>query len=363
MKRKISIVVDNRTNWTKAQTICEGVETSSELELQLILTSSFEKEKEYDLEFLDRWMPKRIRISTDSRTMVDVSSDLMIDLGEFWEDHRPDVVIALTDRFETLAVAQTAALMNIHIAHVQGGEVTGTIDESIRHTITKLSHIHFVSNQDAKNRVIRLGEDPLFVFDTGCPSIDLLLIREDLESESPIAKPPYILVLYHPVTTEPGLNKLHMLSLLTAVSEFKGHNRVIFAPNNDLGSDEIWEAIKEKQLLGSLWESKPPNDFHNLIYYSSVMVGNSSAGIREAGYFGTPVVDCGSRQQYRIRGKNVVTIFDLTKPNGVRQAIEAQLEHGRFEPQKLFGDGHSGERIVKLLEEMKLPPIQKRIRF
>jgi len=151
--RKISIVVDNRTNWTKAQTICEEVEANPKLELQLILTSTFEDQNNPDkgseIEFLKSHHSKGIACVG---SMVQKSAQIQAGLERIWENYRPDVVVALTDRFETLAVAQTAALMNIHIAHVQGGEVTGTIDEGIRHAVTKLSHIHFVSNLDAKQR-------------------------------------------------------------------------------------------------------------------------------------------------------------------------------------------------------------------
>jgi len=294
--------------------------------------------------------------------MVETISDLTIDLGEFWEDHRPDLVVALTDRFETLAVAQTAALMNIYIAHVQGGEVTGTIDESIRHAVTKLSHIHFVSNLDAKQRVIRLGEDPRFVLDVGCPSIDLLL-RTDTKR---LIKEPYILVLMHPVTTE-DMNGIYARSVFEAViyqARKLDLEIALIGPNHDSGFEGIQDEMNSfENPPPHYWESTDPEIFHSLIKHCSVMVGNSSAGIREAGYFGVPVVDCGTRQQGRIRGRNVITVADLTKPDGVRSAIEAQLKHGPYEPVQLFGDGTAGKQISDHLATMELPLIQKRIRF
>lgn len=359
MKRKISIVIDNRTNWTKAQSICEEVEANPDIELQLILTSTFEQEHRRDPEFLERWMPKRLPLNLTS--MVWIASDLMIDLEEFWADHQPDVVVALTDRFETLAVAQTAALMNIYIAHVQGGEMTGTIDESIRHAVTKLSHIHFVSNLDAKQRVIRLGEDPKYIFDVGCPSIDLLL-RTDAKR---IIEEPYILVLMHPVTTELGSNFLHTISIVKAVLSFSPKLVIFISPNMDEGSIDVTRAYKTINIdhIFQYKTSISPEEFHSLMKHCSVMVGNSSAGIREAGYFGIPVVDCGTRQQFRIRGRNVITISDLSKPDGVKSAIESQLNYGRYEPHQLFGNGTAGKQISDLLSTMELPSIQKHIRF
>jgi len=355
--RKISIVVDNRTNWTKAKTICEEVEANLDLELQLIFTSTLEEDILHK-----RFSPEQsfIRIPAFGRSMVGISSDLINGLEEVWDKNRPDIVVALTDRFETLAVAQTAALMNIHIAHVQGGEVSGTIDESIRHAVTKLSHIHFVSNLDAKQRVIRLGEDLEFVFDVGCPSIDLLP-RTDTKC---LIKKPYILVLMHPVTTEVTQNARSVFEAVINQARELDSEIALIGPNHDLGYEGIQDEMNSfENPPPHYWESTEPEIFHSLMKHCSVMVGNSSAGIREAGYFGVPVVDCGTRQQFRIRGRNVITIADLSKPDGVKSAIEAQLNHGPYEPVQLCGNGTAGKQISDLLATIELPNLQKRIRF
>jgi UDP-hydrolysing UDP-N-acetyl-D-glucosamine 2-epimerase len=290
--------------------------------------------------------------------MVASMSDIMEALRSCYRQLDPDLVIALTDRYETLAVASTAALMNIPIAHIQGGEVTGTIDESIRHSVTKLSHVHFVATEDARDRVIRMGEDSRYVFNVGCPASDLLL-RVDVSTR--VITDDYILVLMHPVTTEYGESYQQMDAVLRGVKAAWDGLIVVVGPNHDAGSHGIWKAIKESGL--SAPNQVPFNEWVNLMAHAEVLVGNSSSGIREACYFGTPTVDIGTRQQGRKpRGQNVHHVSLGTNHDWEHIAfkVQTQLSMGRYAPEYLYGNGNAGVLIARILGEIELPPIQKR---
>jgi UDP-hydrolysing UDP-N-acetyl-D-glucosamine 2-epimerase len=291
--------------------------------------------------------------------MVASMSDIMEALRSCYRQLDPDLVITLTDRYETLAVASTAALMNIPIAHIQGGEVTGTIDESIRHAVTKLSHLHFTATDDARMRVIQMGEDPQYVFNVGCPATDLLL---QVDTTTRIIPEPYVLVLMHPVTTEYGEAYGQMEQVIKGVKAAwlrsgKDGLIVVVGPNHDAGSHGVWKAIKDSGL--SAPNQVPFNEWVNLMAHAEVLVGNSSSGIREACYFGTPTVDIGTRQQGRMpRGRNVKS--SPVNRYCVTAAVLNQLNDGRYAPEYLYGNGNAGALIARILGEIELPPIQKR---
>lgn len=355
-RKKIAVVVDNRTNWTKAKSICDAIVAHKKLKLELIIASSFEEEHREDNSLSDCY-GKVKKIPTYRKSMGATSADIVRDLSLMWMEKKPRVVVALTDRFETLAVAQASILNNIRVAHIQGGELSGTIDEGIRHAVTKLSHYHFVANGDARRRVIALGEDRKWVFNVGCPSIDLLMM-------SPIKEPedvswPYILCVFHPVVTELPYIKLHASSVFQALKEFEDWTPVIVSSNRDEGHEYIREAARIFGLEENIIETVTPEDFYNLMRFADLMIGNSSAGIREASYYGLPVVDCGSRQNHRMAPKNVLRVADLTSPHGLIGAMEAQLEYGRYETSGLYGKGDSGRKIAQILARNAEPPLQK----
>jgi len=296
--RKIAIVVDSRTCWTKARSICESVSAHKDLELSLAVCGPMSK---LWREYLDGWTPDNV-LDTHHGDMIQQSAELLTALGSYFYTTKPDIVIALTDRYETLAVAQAATLMNIHIAHIQGGEVTGNIDESIRHAVTKLSHLHFPATEQSKQRIIKTGEDPKYVFNVGCPSIDLL-VRVDVH-ERPIDSP-YILFLMHPVTTELDGVYEATRAVIEGIRQAWDGLIVGVGPNHDAGYLDVWRAIKDSNL--QVATTVDHETFTRLMAHTEVMVGNSSAGMREACYFATPVVDVGRRQQYpkREHGRNV----------------------------------------------------------
>lgn len=279
----------------------------------------------------------------------------------------PDIVLIRGDRFEQLAVAMVAAYLNKTVAHIEGGDVTGTIDESVRHAITKLSHLHFVTNEEARRRVIQMGENPRAVFNVGSPDVEFAaLVDKNLDgrvvnnsgmgARIDVNKP-FLMVMQHPVTTERN-NRRNMEMTLKAVDRFNTP-AVIFWPNSDAGTNEIAKAIRVYREHGNLKNKKLrfvtdllPEDFIALLRHASALIGNSSAGIKEASYLGTPVVNIGTRQANRLRGPNVMDIGYDTE--AIKKAIQKQLVHGQYPRSNIYYKPGTSKKIVEILSEAKL---------
>jgi len=301
----------------------------------------------------------------------------MLELATVFDNLKPDVVVTVADRYETLATAVAASYMNIPVAHVQGGEVTGSIDEKVRHAVTKLADLHFVSTDRSAERVIKMGEDPAAVFVTGCPSIDLAaeILRDPTLNFDPFLKyggvgasvdlsNGYLVVMQHPVTTEYQRAKLHVLEALHAVRDSELPT-LWFWPNVDAGSDGTANGIRtfrEREAPTNIhfFKNMEPTDFLRLICNCRCLVGNSSVGIRESSYLGVPVVNIGSRQSGRERGRNVLDVgYDRTE---IAAAIRHHRNNGRYGNDSLYGDGQAGKRIAKLLASASLR-IDKRLTY
>jgi UDP-hydrolysing UDP-N-acetyl-D-glucosamine 2-epimerase len=301
----------------------------------------------------------------------------MLELATVFDNVRPDVVVTVADRYETLATAVAASYMNLALAHVQGGEVSGSIDEKVRHAVTKLADLHFVSTHKAAERVIRMGEEPASVHCTGCPSIDLaaeILDNTALDFD-PFTKyggvgptfdisKGYAVVMQHPVTTEYQLARQHVTETLHAVREV-GVPTLWFWPNVDAGSDGTSSGIRafrEQHAPSNIhfFKNMVPTDFLRLIYNSRCLVGNSSVGIRESSFLGVPVVNAGSRQGGRERGANVLDVgYDRRE---IAAAMKQQIERGRYARDLTYGDGSAGQRIADLLAELPLK-VEKRLAY
>jgi UDP-hydrolysing UDP-N-acetyl-D-glucosamine 2-epimerase len=288
----------------------------------------------------------------------------VVELATIFDNLKPDVVVSVADRYETIATAIAASYLNIPVAHVQGGEVTGSIDEKVRHAVTKLSNIHLVANEKAAERVIRMGEDPKTVYVTGCPSVDLAA-RVQAENGAPFdpfteyagvgdsfdASKDYIVVMQHPVTTEYEDALAQIGETLAAVAQL-AQPTFWFWPNVDAGSDGISKGLRHfRETHETPWlyffKNLSPEDFLRLLRGCRCLVGNSSVGIRESSYLGVPVVNIGSRQQGRERGQNVIDVG--YKRDEIANAIRAHLTHGRYRSNNLYGDGAAGGRIADLL--------------
>jgi UDP-hydrolysing UDP-N-acetyl-D-glucosamine 2-epimerase len=301
----------------------------------------------------------------------------LVELATVFDNLKPDAVVTIADRYETLANAVAASYMNIPVVHIQGGEVTGSIDEKVRHAVTKLSNLHLVSTNAAAERVKKLGEEPRSVVVTGCPSIDIaaeVAARPALDFD-PFTKyggvgphtdlsTGYLVVMQHPVTTEYDEARRQVEETLYAVKPL-GMPVLWFWPNVDAGSDGTSKGIRvfrerEKPERLHLFRNMFPEDFLRLLVNSTAIVGNSSVAIRECSFLGVPAVNIGSRQQGRERGRNVIDVEHDRA--AISDAIREHARRGKPAADHLYGDGRAGERIADCLAKAELR-IEKRLTY
>jgi UDP-hydrolysing UDP-N-acetyl-D-glucosamine 2-epimerase len=381
-RRRVCVVVNSRANYGRIKSVLCAVRDRPDLELQIIVGASALLHRfgeAHKIIQADGFSPNASLYSIvdgETPTTMAKSTGLAImELATLFENLKPDIVITVADRFETMATAVAASYMNIALAHTQGGEVTGSIDESVRHAVTKLSHLHFAATQQAAEYLIRMGEDPATVYCTGCPAIDVianidLSLPEDIfiryKGVGPDLDPtkPYLVVLQHPVTTEYGHGFLQINETLKAVAAIRMQT-VWLWPNVDAGSDEVSKGLRmfrERQRPDYIhfFRNFAPEDYARVIYNSACLVGNSSSGLREGSFLGVPAVNIGTRQTGRENGENVVHVDYEAKE--IEKAIQSQMEHGRYYRSTLFGDGHAGERIARVLSEANIR-IQKRLYY
>jgi UDP-hydrolysing UDP-N-acetyl-D-glucosamine 2-epimerase len=301
----------------------------------------------------------------------------LMELSTSFLNLAPDIVISIADRYETIATAIAGAYMNIPVAHIQGGEVTGSIDEKVRHAVTKLSDIHLVASKGAYERVLKLGEDPRNVFNTGCPSIDLAaeIAKSPKLDFDPIKKyggvgkeldleRGYIVVMQHPVTSEYSESRAQIKHTLKA-ADACGLPVLWFWPNVDAGSDGTSSGIRSfrehhETSQFHFFKNMAPHDFLRLLINSKCLVGNSSVGIRECAYLGVPVVNIGSRQAGRERGRNTIDVdYDDAQ---ILAAIRKQTAHGLYPSDPIYGNGNAGENIANVLAKCELS-IEKKLTY
>lgn len=384
IRRKVMVMTASRADYSRYRSILFAIKKTANLELQLVVAGAHLLERfgnsVRDIENDGFKIQEKIFQNLEGENLVTMTKSTgytIVELASTIDRLKPDIALVMGDRFEALAFATAAALMNVQIAHVQGGEVTGTIDESLRHAITKLSHFHFPSTMESAERITRMGENPDNIYDVGCPAVDTLLSFEvgtridAFESLIPFIKipkrpkveEPYLLVLFHPVTTEYESVQDQIKQVLYAISE-SGIQTIMLWPNLDAGSDEISIGIRHylaKSPIDNLFMFKhfSMQVFAQLMAHADCMVGNSSAGIREACYFGTPVLDIGSRQQGRERSANV--IWSSVDKDAILMGIKKQINHGRYDKEYLYGRGNAGTRIAEVLVKVEFETAQKQI--
>jgi UDP-hydrolysing UDP-N-acetyl-D-glucosamine 2-epimerase len=381
-KRKVCVVVFSRANYGRVKSLLRAMEAHPRLELQLILGASallprFGNVRDIikDDGFAPTAMVHTIIEGETPTTMAKSTGLGIIELATQFENLRPDVVLTIADRFETIATAIAASYMNIPVAHTQGGEVTGSIDESVRHAVTKLSHLHFPATERARDFILRMGEDPASVHLTGCPSIDLIA---DLDLKLPPnffrhykgvgagidPLKPYLVVLQHPVTTEYGQGFAQINETLEAIAGLQMQTAWLW-PNVDAGSDDVSKGLRMARENGRtpkvhFYRNFSPEDYARLIASCACLVGNSSSAIREGAYLGVPAVNIGSRQAGREHGENVMHVGHDRAAIGA--AIKAKIQGGRHRRDTMFGDGMAGRRIADVLAAVEFR-IQKRISY
>jgi len=379
-RRRVCVVVASRANYARIKSVLAAVKAHPDLELQVIAGASAVLErfgKSVDVMSLDGYPPDatiRLIIEGENPATMAKSTGLgLLELPTVFEILKPDVVVTVADRFETIATAIAAAYMNIPVAHTQGGEVSGSIDESVRHAVTKMAHLHFPATELSARRVIAMGEDPSMVFNVGCPSIDLVAhtdlgLRPDalnqlggVGARIDPAKP-FVLMMQHPVTTEFGAGLDQINATVRAVASL-GMQALVFWPNVDAGSEQVAKGLRQFRETGDahgfhFFRNLPPEVFVRLMAHCAAMVGNSSAALREGAFLGTPAVTVGTRQRDRETGANVARVGHV--PDEIADALRAQIAHGRYEPDHLFGDGSAGAKVAEVLARVE-PQVQKRL--
>lgn len=307
-------------------------------------------------------------------TMAKSVGFAVVEFASALQHLKPDVLLLIGDRYEALSAALAAAFMNICIAHIQGGEVSGSIDESTRHAISKYAHYHFPSTQRSADYLIRMGEAPRTILSVGCPGSDIArtfnrtldpaVINSVGSGASIDVSKDYLLVVFHPTTTEYGGERRQMEQLLEALGRVK-RQTVLLWPNIDAGSDHISKAIRvfrdanRPDWLRSVVNLSPEN-YLKVLAGAACAVGNSSSFVRDASYFGTPVVLVGNRQEGREISESVQPTVPET--GDIAAAIERQLSHGRYGPSSLYGDGYVSERLADAVAKMPIY-VQKRLHY
>lgn len=382
--RKVCVLITARPSYARVKSVLEAIQSHPELQLQLVVGASALLERYgpvIDVIRADGFQPDAVvHMVVEGENLVTTAKSTglgVVELATIFDNLAPDVVVSIADRYETIATAIAASYLNIPVAHIQGGEITGSIDEKVRHAVTKLADIHFVSNRRAAERVIRMGEDPETVFVTGCPSVDLAarITEESPGSFHPferymgVGQPfdtsnPYLVVMQHPVTTEYDRALQQINETLDAIERL-AFPTFWFWPNVDAGSDRISKGIRhfrETHEVPFIYflKNMSPEDFLRLLRGARCLVGNSSVGIRESAYLGVPVVNIGNRQAGRDRGPNVVDI-DYSA-NAIVEAVKSHLANGRYASTDLYGDGKAGPRTADLLARIPLR-IEKRLTY
>lgn len=373
---RIVIVTERRADYSRFRPILALLRKDQYFKVKLVVTGiCLLPEYGEDITFIkksskiDAVIPMFRRRAPDSGAeMTRAYARVMAGLSDYIEKERPDLILCGFDIGANFAAAVVGAHQNIHVAHVQGGEVTGSIDESLRHAITKFAHVHFPATKDAVRRLRRMGEDPRFIFPVGCPSVDTLLQAPRMSREETALllgldpRKPYALIIEHPVTTEMSSSGRHISETLAAVEEF-GIQAVALYPNNDAGTRAIIKRLRTSSVR--VLRSLSSDAFANALRHASVLLGNSSTGIHESATFRIPTINIGTRQEGRERSGNVIdvgynraAILRALRRVFSDRAFQRQVKRAR----NIYGDGTAAERIVNVLRRLDLSkvPIQKR---
>ena len=382
-KKTICIVITNRANFARMKSLLTELKKSNKINLKVILSGSALTQRYGNLEKVLKL--NKMSIAAKSFFLIDGADKIVqakstglaiVEFSTIFSHLKPDLVVTVGDRYETMATAVSATFANIPLVHIQGGEVSGNLDEMIRHSITKLSSYHFTTTKKSKERVIKLGEEKERVFFSGCPGMDLLKNCKKKISKDFFKKVSstgnqfnftkrYLLVVNHPLSTESKkYNNERIKSLIKSLAKINLH-KIIFWPNADTNSNVIAQQMrifreggKDKDFTYII--NTTPEQYALLMYNASCLVGNSSSFIREGSYLGIPAVILGDRQHKREVGRNVV--FTNYEDQNILSKIKYQIKKRKYKPQNLYGNGHSGKYIAKVLERLK-PSIKKQITF
>lgn len=357
--KKLLFITGTRADYGKIKSLITSVERSSLFEAYVFVSGMHLLEK-YGSTYMEVQKDgyKNIYVDFSQTNIGNMSYDLgnvIQNLTAYVMHIKPDMIVVHGDRIDALAGAIVGALNNILVAHIEGGEVSGTIDESTRHAISKYAHIHFVCNEVAKRRLIQLGEESNRIFVIGSPDIDILISNSlpsigDAKSWYEIPFEKWGILMYHPVTTEVGELRRKIREVVDAVISSK-RNYIVIYPNNDMGTDIIlneYERLRNNNRF-RLYPSIRFEYFLTLLRHSDFMIGNSSAGVRETGVYGIPSIDIGSRQ----KGRYLDTIGNIQHVNEdeteILNAIDC-IDNYRIQSFE-YGKGNSTEQFMKIVSK------------
>lgn len=379
MKKKILVVLVDRANYGRMKPVMRAIQEDPELHLEVACSGTMVLSRfgsVVDIVESDGFpITSRIYMEIEGSNPTSMSKSIGLGIVEYSSEFdriKPDIVLLIGDRYEALAAAIAAAYMNLPIAHIQGGEVSGSIDESCRHAITKFSHLHFPSTKRASEFIKKMGELEESVHFVGCPVGDFIVSIQDGLDQEDIAggvghpvdiNKPFLLVIFHPVTTSID-NRNEVEELLKALNNI-AMPTIWLWPNVDAGSDRISSAIRAfRENNNAEWlyliKNFKPETYQKVLKSTSCAVGNSSSFIRDTTFSGTPVVLIGNRQVGREHGKNLIE-SELNKES-IRSNVEYQLKHGRYKKEELYGEGIASKKIVSILNSYT-PNIQKTLNY
>lgn len=376
-RRKICFVITSFIHYARNFLILEELRKRSDVDLHIIvggaaLLSKYSSNYAHVKEILESEGFKNIyeihfNLEGDSRVVKAKTAGLgIIEFSLLFNNIQPDVVVIRGDRFEILSAATAASYMNIPIAHIEGGDLSGTLDESIRHSITKLSHIHFSTNEPAKRRILKMGERNEYVFNFGSPDVEVAQKIAGKNYKLDLSRTgsgveintdeDFLMVMYHPVNSELDELKARTRKLLKMINEINIPT-VWFWPNFDAGAEEISHEIRyfKDNMPGHkirFMRYLPPKEFLTLLKKTKCLIGNSSAGMKESSYLGTPVINIGNRQNNRLRAENVIDVEEDN--NQLVKIIKKQIKNGSYKPSYLYSANNTSKNIARTLATISL---------
>lgn len=372
--KKVCCVITNRASYAKFKSLLTHLKKDKKINLQLVVAAGafLEKYGRLDKEIKKDGfkISEKIYMLLESQTLLSNAKSTGIGVSEFsscFDRLKPELLVLMADRFEVLSAAIAASYQNIKIAHIQGGEVSGNIDQKVRYAVSQLSDYHFPSTRKANQNLVRIFNSKKNIFLTGCPSIDLCKEIDKKSSKEFLKlskyltgvgnkvnlKKDYVIVLQHPVTDEYGQGKNQVLKTMNSILKLNLQT-IWFWPNPDSGNADISKYLRifrEMNFNDKILFVKNinPQHFLLLLKYSRCIIGNSSAGIRESSYLGTPSVNIGSRQKNRERGKNVIDVnYDQKK---ILKKIKFQISK-KYKKNHLYGSGNAGLKIYKRIKSI-----------
>lgn len=366
--REVLFVTGTRADFGKLRDVMLAVQQADGLDARIVVTGMhLLRRYGYTVREIERAGLRRLHLipnQVEGEPMALVLANTIGALARLVHEERPDAIVVHGDRVEALAGAVVGSLGNVRVVHIEGGELSGTIDDAIRHSITKHAHVHLVANDEAAARLRQLGEEPERVFVVGSPEVDVLSSPtlpslDAVRGRYDIPFDTYGVLMLHPVTTEPELNRPNAAAVVDAVLA-DGGQFVIIDPNNDEGCVDL--RLELDRLLGERFVRLPSMRFEyfvSLMRHAQVVLGNSSAGVREAPVLGTPSVNIGTRQRNRATAGSVVHAEPAV--DSVLAALAAARAMGRCEPHNGFGEPGARRRIVELLagEQLWKLPLYK----